>query len=36
LTGTGFQDVALYGSFDGVPYDPQALRLVAVGRKPRG
>jgi SAM-dependent methyltransferase len=36
LTGTGFQDVALYGSFDGLPYDPQALRLVAVARKPGG
>lgn len=36
LTGAGFQDVVLYGSFDGVPYDPQAQRLVAVARKPPG
>lgn len=34
LTRAGFQDVALYGSFDGVPYGPKAARLVAVARKP--
>jgi SAM-dependent methyltransferase len=33
LISAGFRDVSLYGSFDGVPYDPQATRLVAVARK---
>jgi SAM-dependent methyltransferase len=33
LTSAGFRDVALYGSFDGVPYNPQAARLVAVAQK---
>jgi SAM-dependent methyltransferase len=33
LTSAGFRDVSLYGSFDGVPYDPQATRLVAIARK---
>jgi SAM-dependent methyltransferase len=35
LTAVGFADVALYGTFDGTPYDPQAQRLIAVARKPR-
>ncbi len=35
LAGAGFRDVSIYGSFDGAPYDPQALRLVAVARKNR-
>jgi SAM-dependent methyltransferase len=29
----GFKRVKLYGSFDGAPYDRNALRLIAVGRK---
>ncbi len=33
LTSAGFRDVSLYGGFDGVPYDPQAARQVAVARK---
>jgi SAM-dependent methyltransferase len=35
LTHVGFADVALYGTLDGAPYDPQAQRLIAVARKPR-
>jgi SAM-dependent methyltransferase len=34
FSGVGFADVRLYGSFDGTPYGPQALRLIAVARKP--
>jgi SAM-dependent methyltransferase len=34
LTAAGFVDISLSGSFDGIPYDPQASRLVAVARKP--
>ncbi len=34
FAGVGFVDVALYGTFDGAPYDPQAQRLIAVARKP--
>ena len=29
----GFVDVKLYGDFDGRPYDHNAVRLIAVGRK---
>jgi SAM-dependent methyltransferase len=29
----GFADVKLYGSLDGIPYDPEAKRLIAIGRK---
>jgi SAM-dependent methyltransferase len=31
----GFVDIQLYGSIDGIPYGPDAKRLVAVGRKPK-
>lgn len=34
FTAAGFLDVKLYGSIDGTPYDRQAERLIAVGRKP--
>ena len=30
----GFQEVKLYGDFEGAPYGPEARRLIAVGRKP--
>lgn len=30
----GFAEVKLHGSFEGDPYGPDALRLIAVGRKP--
>ncbi len=33
LTGCGFSRADIYGSFDGIPYDHLARRLVAVGRK---
>lgn len=33
FTTAGFADVKLYGSMDGAPYDRQADRLIAVGRK---
>jgi len=33
LKSVGFAEVAFYGSFDRVPYGPQAQRLVAVARK---
>ncbi len=36
LLDTGFPSVAIYGSLDGVPYDTQARRLVAVARKGAG
>lgn len=31
---TGFVNVRLYGTFDGLPYGPDAPRLIAVGQKP--
>jgi ubiquinone/menaquinone biosynthesis C-methylase UbiE len=31
----GFTDVRLYGSLDGIPYGPDAKRLIAIGRRPR-
>jgi SAM-dependent methyltransferase len=34
LDSVGFTDVSLYGSLDGTPYDPQAVRLIALARKP--
>ena len=34
FTTAGFADVKLYGSMDGAPYDRQAERLIAIGRKP--
>ncbi len=34
LASVGFNEVALYGTFEGTPYDPQAQRLIAVARKP--
>jgi SAM-dependent methyltransferase len=34
LKSVGFESVSLFGSLDGTPYDHQALRLVAVARKP--
>ncbi len=33
LRDAGFDDVQLFGGFDGSAYDPQAKRLVAVARK---
>ena len=33
LLGCGFESVALYGDLDGVPYDNDARRLIAVARK---
>jgi SAM-dependent methyltransferase len=33
LLDSGFESVALYGDIDGAPYDHDARRLVAVGRK---
>ena len=33
MEGVGFVDVNLYGDFDGRPYDHDAMRLIAVGRK---
>jgi SAM-dependent methyltransferase len=35
LEQAGFTDVKLFGSFDGDEYDEKALRLIAVGRRPR-
>ena len=35
MEGVGFVDVKLYGSLDGIEYDSDAERLVAVGRKSR-
>ena len=35
LTGAGFVDVRLYGSFDGDKFGPYSVRLIAVGVKPR-
>jgi SAM-dependent methyltransferase len=35
MQNVGFVDIQLYGSFDGIPYGPDAKRLVAVGRKPK-
>src|SRR5580704_8947579 len=35
FASVGFNDIAIYGGFDGSPYGPQATRLVAVARKPR-
>jgi len=32
----GFEDVKLFGNFDGDEYGPDSQRLVAVGRKPAG
>jgi SAM-dependent methyltransferase len=34
LEQAGFADVKLYGGLDGRPYDSNAQRLVAIGRKP--
>ena len=34
FTAAGFADVKLYGSIEGAPYDREADRLIAVGRKP--
>ncbi len=34
LTDAGFEDVKVYGSLTGTPYDHEAQRLVLVGRKP--
>ena len=34
FTAAGFADVKLYGSIDGAPYDREAERLIATGRKP--
>lgn len=34
MRSAGFADVTLYGSLEGVPYGPDAERLVAVGHKP--
>ncbi len=36
LTSVGFADISLYGFWDGSPYGPQAQRLIAVARRPRG
>ena len=33
MQSTGFVDIQLYGSVDGIPYGPDAKRLIAVGRK---
>lgn len=33
LLSVGFEDIQLYGSLDGIPYDERARRLVAVARK---
>ena len=33
LADAGFNEVAIYGSFDGVPYDSNATRLIAVAKK---
>ena len=35
LEQAGFSDVELFGSFDGTPYDQNAQRLIAVGRRPK-
>lgn len=34
FSAAGFVDVKLYGSIEGAPYDRQADRLIAIGRKP--
>lgn len=34
FASVGFGAIAVYGGFDGTPYGPQALRLVAVAKKP--
>lgn len=34
LETAGFDDIKLYGSIEGAPYDREADRLIAVGRKP--
>ena len=34
LRDRGFGEVAVYGDFDGSPYDEKANRLVVVARKP--
>ncbi len=34
FTAAGFADVKLYGGIHGAPYDREAERLIAVGRKP--
>jgi hypothetical protein len=36
MESAGFSHVKLYGSLEGDPYGPQAKRLIAVGRKPKG
>jgi SAM-dependent methyltransferase len=33
LAAAGFTDIRLYGDLDGKPYDRQAARLIALGRK---
>jgi SAM-dependent methyltransferase len=35
LEQAGFQDIQLFGSLDGTPYDSTATRLVALARAPR-
>jgi len=34
MSRAGFVDIRLFGSLMGTPYDPQARRLIAVGRRP--
>ena len=34
LETSGFDDIKLYGSMEGAPYDREAERLIAFGRKP--
>jgi SAM-dependent methyltransferase len=36
FASVGFTEISIYGGFDGSLYGPQAQRLVAVARKPRG
>jgi len=36
LESVGFRSVVLYGNLDGEPYGPDANRLIAVARKPKG
>ena len=33
FTAAGFADVKLYGGIHGAPYDREADRLIAIGRK---
>jgi hypothetical protein len=33
LSSAGFSSVTIYGDFDGAPYGPDAIRLIAVARK---